>query len=165
MRMKRASSNGFTLVELLVVVGIIGVLVSLLLPALSKARSAAQRTVCLSNVRQISQGLVMYANANKGRFPPSAPTLQATVNDIVWLNPTDAAAGFTAEVNNTTIASAGTSVVLWADAFNVRAGYQLWFPPRVTPETSGTLLLVVRLAGAPADAITLSGSAVIEELG
>ena len=35
--------------------------------------------------------LIMYANANKGRYPPSAPSLQATVNDIVWLSDADAA--------------------------------------------------------------------------
>jgi prepilin-type N-terminal cleavage/methylation domain-containing protein len=71
---------GFTLIELLVVTGIIAVLVGILLPTLSKARGAAQRTACLSNLRQLSQAIVMYANANKGRYPPSAPTLQATVN-------------------------------------------------------------------------------------
>jgi prepilin-type N-terminal cleavage/methylation domain-containing protein len=66
MKTRRA---GFTLVELLVVIGIIAVLVAILLPALTKAREAANRTVCMSNLRQMGAALNMYANAYHGVWP------------------------------------------------------------------------------------------------
>src|SRR5580765_8199046 len=61
---------GFTLVELLVVIGIIAVLVSILLPTLGRAREAALKTNCTSNLRQVHNALQLYANANRGYLPP-----------------------------------------------------------------------------------------------
>lgn len=82
------------------------------------------------------------------------------------VKPNDAAAGFTAEVNNTTIASSGTAVVLHEDGFNVRAGYLNWWPPGMEIGTNqGAGLLCVRCNSAPADSITLSGTAYVRELG
>jgi prepilin-type N-terminal cleavage/methylation domain-containing protein/prepilin-type processing-associated H-X9-DG protein len=63
--------KGFTLVELLVVIGIISVLISMLLPALNKAREAAKTIACASNMKQIMLGLQMYANDNRGYLPRS----------------------------------------------------------------------------------------------
>jgi prepilin-type N-terminal cleavage/methylation domain-containing protein/prepilin-type processing-associated H-X9-DG protein len=72
----RRSSPGFTLVELLVVIGIIALLISILLPALAKARSTAQRAACLSNQKQIVLAILMYAGDNKGTLPgPANPVV------------------------------------------------------------------------------------------
>ena len=59
----------FTLVELLVVIGIIAVLIGVLLPALSKANRQARMTACLSNQRQLVMALLMYCQENNGTFP------------------------------------------------------------------------------------------------
>jgi len=64
----------FTLVELLVVVSIIGVLIGLLLPAVQSARAAGRRTLCGSNMRQVTIGVIMYADAHRGRFPSRTHT-------------------------------------------------------------------------------------------
>ena len=71
--------RGFTLVELLVVIGIIALLISILLPSLSRAREQANLVKCSSNVRQLALALVNYAAENKGKFPPN-------INAGAWPN-------------------------------------------------------------------------------
>ncbi|HMO26374.1 MAG TPA: type II secretion system protein [Tepidisphaeraceae bacterium] len=61
--------KGFTLVELLVVIGIIAVLVSMLLPTLARTRESANRAVCLSNIRTLLQAIYTYADMYKGQVP------------------------------------------------------------------------------------------------
>lgn len=75
-RMAGVRNRGFTLVELLVVVSIIALLISILLPSLKKAREQTKATVCLSNLRALGQGLMLYATEYDGRLPgPAHPAL------------------------------------------------------------------------------------------
>ena len=66
---RRRRTDGFTLVELLVVIGIIAILIAVLLPALRRARQQAQQVQCLSNIRQIATATVMFAQEKKGWMP------------------------------------------------------------------------------------------------
>lgn len=78
----------------------------------------------------------------------------------------NAAAGCAAEINNTTIASGGTTKDLFAHAFNIRAGMEHYFPPECRPGASaGDTTLVIRLMAAPADAVDMSGTIFFEEFG
>jgi prepilin-type N-terminal cleavage/methylation domain-containing protein/prepilin-type processing-associated H-X9-DG protein len=67
-----SARRAFTLVELLVVIGIIALLISILLPALSRARESAKTVTCLSNLRQMGQAAMNYASSNSGIWPPCA---------------------------------------------------------------------------------------------
>ena len=66
--MNYKTRTGFTLVELLVVIGIIALLMAILLPTLSKARQSAKTLVCLSQIRQLQTAQIFYANDNRGYF-------------------------------------------------------------------------------------------------
>jgi prepilin-type processing-associated H-X9-DG protein/prepilin-type N-terminal cleavage/methylation domain-containing protein len=85
MKPKRRNNSAFTLVELLVVIGIIALLISILLPALSRARESAMSVKCLANLNQIGLGAMMYANDNKNYIVPGCTyvTTNSPVNSWV----------------------------------------------------------------------------------
>jgi prepilin-type N-terminal cleavage/methylation domain-containing protein/prepilin-type processing-associated H-X9-DG protein len=76
----RRCRRGFTLVELLVVIGIIALLISILLPALSKARQQANLAKCLANMRTLSQAMILHANEHRGYMPLACATFSPTAS-------------------------------------------------------------------------------------
>jgi prepilin-type N-terminal cleavage/methylation domain-containing protein/prepilin-type processing-associated H-X9-DG protein len=81
--MKNSRKTGFTLVELLVVIGIIALLISILLPSLKKARKAAVAVECQSNMRQLNLALTMYIQDHKQRFPRTG--MVSAPEDLRWM--------------------------------------------------------------------------------
>jgi prepilin-type N-terminal cleavage/methylation domain-containing protein/prepilin-type processing-associated H-X9-DG protein len=82
MRTPRPRTRAFTLVELLVVIGIIAALIAILLPALNWARASSRRVACRSNLRQVGQAFTMYMDTSKGKLPlvNTMPSLQPPIN-------------------------------------------------------------------------------------
>src|SRR5687768_17288706 len=91
------SRAAFTLVELLVVIGIIALLIGILLPTLNRARESARATKCLSNMRNLAQATLMFAQENRGLMPGragnSAILWDASQGRLRTASATEAAAG------------------------------------------------------------------------
>ncbi len=90
---RRGGPAGFSLVELLVSVGVIGVLVALLLPALAGARRSADTITCEANLASIGQGMAVYLAQDQNTYPPSYVYIGQTIIDNVQ-KPTSPSAGY-----------------------------------------------------------------------
>jgi len=75
----------FTLIELLVVVAIIGILASLLLPSMAKAREKAYIAVCLNNLKQFNTGFSAYSTDDEGNYPPGQPNFKPNSGDLAGI--------------------------------------------------------------------------------
>ena len=76
--------RGFTLIELMVVIGIIGVLVGLLLPVAGRARESARRATCLSNLRQVHQSFLLFAEDHNGQVPLGYRAGRKQFNSMIY---------------------------------------------------------------------------------
>ncbi len=138
----RSRRGGFTLVELLVVIGIIAVLISVLLPTLSRAREAAGRTQCLSNMRSIYQLLRIYETNYKGYVPLGFGTVTADPNFAQ--NSKQEGNYFLSRVSGTP--DPGTTVT--GVPYNARfVGIGLLFPARLIREGEGKLFYCPSFSG------------------
>jgi len=95
--MKAKTQKGFTLIELLVVIAIIGILASMLLPALAKAKTRANRIKCVSNIKQVGSAFKAFANDNNDRYPwlleDKDKDAQSDGANDCWVNETNALLG------------------------------------------------------------------------
>jgi len=84
---RKSGTAAFTLIELLVVIAIIAILAAMLLPALTAAKTKAQKIACLNNIRQLGTGWIMYAGENNGRIPTCQPFDPVTfaINQTAWV--------------------------------------------------------------------------------
>jgi len=123
--MRRKNRSGFTLIELLVVVSIIALLISILLPAIARARELARRAACAANLSGIGKAFYAYAVENDGSLPATAPnsTMNSPAVAVEYYNMTGKYGGVGMDPNNSAVNPPGnywrqlsTSRNMWAVA-------------------------------------------------
>jgi prepilin-type N-terminal cleavage/methylation domain-containing protein/prepilin-type processing-associated H-X9-DG protein len=153
----RRKNAAFTLVELLVVIGIIAVLIGILLPTLSKSREQSRRTGCMSNLRSLSQAMFMYSERFHGRLPNGNPPGRWTHSEVlIWFANDYVCAPrvFHCPSDRDPEPDAiWTSEYMWPNSAHVSYDfYSVWWPPEYGP-------VLTRLRGRAPLAWDLSGAA------
>jgi len=126
--------HGFTLVELLVVIGIIALLVSILLPTLNRARESARRTKCLANLRGIGQMVNMYANTFNGLAPIGYSADTGVGPSTVWYSVNYYIYRWTGDVNTSRYVALGLLIPGGQISGSAEEG-MLFYCPSVNDDT------------------------------
>lgn len=126
---RQKKKTTFTLIELLVIIAIIGILASLLLPALSRARYVAKLISCTNNLRQIGIGTFIYADSNNNRYP-YCPSTWGWKPQHLYKNSDDRRPYLREYIDETLLncpLQPQPMSYYSATSFNIECAYQLWF--------------------------------------